>query len=157
MAHETQARPPGSLTVAEYLALETATGIKHDYVLGQVYALAGATEDHNRIALNIAAALLPGARAVGGRVVGSDQSLEAGDRLYYYPDVQVLCDPTDTDPLIKRRPRVVVEVVSDPPRRSTAAKSCWCTAASRAAVFTSSSPRTVAISPCTTATTAGPG
>jgi Uma2 family endonuclease len=113
MAHETQARPPGSFSVEEYLALETATGIKHEYVLGQVYALAGATEDHNRIALNIAAALLPGARAVGCRVVGSDQKLEAGDHLYYYPDVQVLCDPTDNDPLIKRRPCVVVEVVSD--------------------------------------------
>jgi Uma2 family endonuclease len=113
MAHETRPHPPGSLSVEEYLALEASTGIKHEYVLGQVYALAGAAENHNRIALNIAAALLPGARAVGCRVVGSDQKLQAGDHLYYYPDVQVLCDPTDGDPLIKRRPCVVVEVTSD--------------------------------------------
>src|ERR687883_757814 len=113
MAHETRPHPPGSLSAEEYLALETATGIKHEYVLGQVYALAGATEDHNRIALNIAAALLPAARAVGCRVVGSDQRLQAGESLYYYPDVQVLCDPTDDDPLVKRRPCVVVEVSSE--------------------------------------------
>jgi Uma2 family endonuclease len=104
----------GTLSVADYLALEnTSGGLKYEYVLGQVYALAGATEDHNRIALNIAAALLPAARARGCRVVGSDQRLQAGEALYYYPDVQVLCDPTDDDPLVKRRPCVVVEVSSE--------------------------------------------
>jgi Uma2 family endonuclease len=107
-------RKARTLSVEQYLALEAATGVKHEYVLGQVYALAGATEDHNRIALNIAATLLPAARAVGvSRVVGSDQKLQASNDLYYYPDVQVLCDATDDDPLVKRRPCVVVEVTSD--------------------------------------------
>jgi Uma2 family endonuclease len=101
------------LSVEEYLALEQATGLKHEYVLGQVYALAGASEDHNRIALNIAASLLPAARATGCRVVGSDQKLQPGNDLYYYPDVQVLCDPTDDDRLVKRRPCVIVEVSSE--------------------------------------------
>lgn len=113
MAHEPRQGGAGTLSVDEYLALEVATNVKHEYVLGQVYALAGASEDHNRIALNIAAALLPAARAVGCRVVGSDQKLQAGNDLYYYPDVQVLCDPSDADPLIKRRPCVVVEVSSE--------------------------------------------
>jgi Uma2 family endonuclease len=113
MAHEERRGGAGTLSVEEYLALETATGLKHEYVLGQVYALAGASEDHNRIALNIAAALLPAARAAGCRVVGSDQKLQPGKDLYYYPDVQVLCDPTDDDPLVKRRPCVIVEVSSE--------------------------------------------
>lgn len=113
MAHEPRQGGVATLSVDEYLALETATNVKHEYVLGQVYALAGASEDHNRIALNIAAALLPAARAAGCRVVGSDQKLQPGKDLYYYPDVQVLCDPTDDDPLIKRRPCVVVAVSSE--------------------------------------------
>jgi Uma2 family endonuclease len=113
MAHERQQRDAQTLSTSEYFALEASSGLKHEYVLGQVYALAGASEDHNRIALNIAAALLPAARMVGCRVVGSDQRLQAGESLYYYPDVQVLCDPTDDDPLVKRRPCVVVEVSSD--------------------------------------------
>jgi Uma2 family endonuclease len=113
MAHEPRQGSAGTLSVEQYLALEAATGVKHEYVLGQVYALAGATEDHNRIALNIAAALLPAARAAACRVVGSDQKLQAGSDLYYYPDVQVLCDATDDDPLVKHRPCVVVEVTSD--------------------------------------------
>jgi len=113
MAHEPRQGSTGTLSVEEYLALERATGLKHEYVLGQVYALAGATEDHNRIALNIAAALLPAARARGCRVVGSDQKLQPGNDLYYYPDVQVLCDPADDDRLVKRRPCVIVEVSSE--------------------------------------------
>jgi len=113
MAHEPRQHGAGALSVEEYFAFETATGIKHEYVLGQVYALAGATENHNRIALNIAADLLPAARTVGCRVVGSDQKLQGGDLLFYYPDLQVLCDPADDDPLVKRRPCVVVEVSSE--------------------------------------------
>jgi Uma2 family endonuclease len=113
VAYEQRPGGAATLSVEEYLELERSTGVKHEYVLGQVYALAGATEDHNRIALNIAAALLPAARAMGCRVVGSDQKLQPGNDLYYYPDVQVLCDPTDDDPLVKRRPCVVVEVSSE--------------------------------------------
>lgn len=113
MAHEQHWGGAGTLSIEEYLALETSSDLKHEYVLGQVYALAGASEDHNRLALNIAAALLPAARRRGCRVVGSDQRLQAGEALYYYPDVQVLCDATDHDPLIKRRPCVVVEVSSE--------------------------------------------
>jgi Uma2 family endonuclease len=113
MEHERRQRGALTLSADEYFALEASNDLKHEYVLGQIYALAGASEDHNRIALNIAAALLPAARIVGCRVVGSDQRLQAGESLYYYPDVQVLCDPTDDDPLVKRRPCVVVEVSSD--------------------------------------------
>ena len=113
MAPEPRQGGAGTLSVEEYVALEAATGVKHEYVLGQVYALAGASENHNRIAVNVLAALLPAARASGCRVVGSDQKLQPGDDLYYYPDVQVLCDPTDDDPLTKRRPCVVVEVSSE--------------------------------------------
>jgi Uma2 family endonuclease len=113
VAHEPRQGGAGTLSVDEYLALEAATGVKHEYVLGQVYALAGASENHNRIAANVLAALLPAARAARCRVVGSDQKLQPGNDLYYYPDVQVLCDPTDDDPLIKHRPCVVVEVSSE--------------------------------------------
>jgi Uma2 family endonuclease len=113
MAHEPRQGGAGTLSVEEYLALEASTGVKHEYVLGQVYALAGASENHNRIAVNVLAALLPAARATGCRVVGSDQKLQPGNDLFYYPDVQVLCDPTDNDPLIKRCPCVVVEVSSE--------------------------------------------
>ena len=119
MATEASYSPTRFLTVAEYEAIEAATGLKHEYVLGEVYALAGATEAHNNIAGNIIAALKPACREAHCRVVGSDQKLQVqDDEIFYYPDIQVLCDPKDDDPLIKRRPCVIVEISSPSTRTS---------------------------------------
>jgi Uma2 family endonuclease len=44
--------PP--LSVDDYLAGEPLSDIRHEYVAGEVYAMAGAGERHNRISLNLA-------------------------------------------------------------------------------------------------------
>ena len=69
--------------------MEEASSTKHEYVAGEVYALAGATQRHNRIAMNIAAQLWAAARDSGCRVYGSDMRLRIGNDAVYYPDVQV--------------------------------------------------------------------
>ena len=48
-----RAAPPSFLTVDEYLDLEVDSSIKHEYVEGALYALAGSSLRHNRIAINI--------------------------------------------------------------------------------------------------------
>jgi Uma2 family endonuclease len=47
------------LTVEEYLDAEKSSDIRHEYVAGQVFAMAGASEEHNLIAGNIYAILRP--------------------------------------------------------------------------------------------------
>ena len=105
-----QRTPPP--TVEEFLALEEASSTKHEYVAGQIYSLAGASDRHNRIAMNIAAQLWHAARDGPCRVYGSDMRLRIADDAVYYPDVQVVCDPADTEESYKTRPCVVVEVLS---------------------------------------------
>ncbi|MCA1647543.1 MAG: Uma2 family endonuclease [Chloroflexi bacterium] len=79
--------------------VRVSTGVKPEYVLGQIYALVGESEDHNRIALSIATTLLLAtARRGSCRIVGSHQRLQAGESPYSYPDIQVLRDPTEDDP-----------------------------------------------------------
>lgn len=100
--------------------MEEASPDKHEYVAGEVFlvrggdvhGLAGATERHNRIAMNVAWRL--GAAAHGGpcRVYGSDMLLRIDDTTVYYPDIQVICDPTDTEQQYKTRPCLIVEVLS---------------------------------------------
>jgi Uma2 family endonuclease len=109
---ETAARQVPSLRIDEYLRLEEESAVKHEYVAGTLFALAGATRRHNRIASNIIARLSAAARGRGCDVLGSDMRLRVGDEAVYYPDVQVVCDPTDTEEQYTSSPCVVIEVLS---------------------------------------------
>src|SRR5258708_6570345 len=104
----------------EFLALEAAADRKHEYVAGYVYALAGAGRQHNLIAARIVGRLLGPAEARGCQVFGSDMLIKAANEVGdvgYYPDVQVVCDPTDQHRLYTERPCIIVEVLSDSTRR----------------------------------------
>lgn len=97
----------------EYLAWEEAQIDKHEYVAGEVFAMAGAGEAHNLIALNIAAKLRNFVRGGPCRVFISDMKLHVQTwKAYYYPDILVTCDPTDSHSHFKERPSLVVEVLS---------------------------------------------
>ena len=62
------AQQPALLPVEEYLDEESRSPVKHEYVAGQVYAMAGSSIKHNDITLNVAAALRDGLRGKSCRV-----------------------------------------------------------------------------------------
>ncbi len=99
-------------TIEDYLCIEEASSTKHEYVAGQLYALSGASRRHNSIAMNIAARVWAAATDGPCRVYGSDMRLRIGDDAVYYPDLQVVCDPADTEQMFTTSPCVVVEVLS---------------------------------------------
>ena len=104
-----------SITADDYLAGETLSPIRHEYVAGEVFAMAGATEEHATIALNFAALLRNQVRGGPCRVYIADMKLrvEAADA-FFYPDVFVTCDARDTsEPLAKRHPALICEVLSE--------------------------------------------
>ena len=99
----------------EYLQLEAQSPIKHEYIDGQIYAMAGASDPHVTIAGNLFALLRSHVRGSGCRVYISDMKarIETLNR-FYYPDVLVTCDPRDLEtPTYKRFPTLIVEVLSD--------------------------------------------
>ena len=101
------------LNEQEYLHGELTSEIRHEYVDGEVYAMAGAGEAHNLIALNIASKLRDFVRGGPCRVFISDMKLHVQTwKAYYYPDILVTCDPTDSPTHFKERPSLVVEVLS---------------------------------------------
>jgi Uma2 family endonuclease len=76
--------------------------------------MAGASDDHNRIALNLASELN---RRLGGRACEAfinDMKLKVSPNssLFYYPDVFVVCDKTDNARFFRERPTVIFEVIS---------------------------------------------
>ncbi|HEX8845552.1 MAG TPA: Uma2 family endonuclease [Pyrinomonadaceae bacterium] len=104
------------LSVAEYLAGERDGAVRHEYVAGQAYAMAGASARHNRIALNIAGRLND--HLAGGECEAfmADMKIRVAPDLFYYPDVVVTCDQPGGDPYFRTEPRLIVEVL----RRTTA-------------------------------------
>lgn len=84
-------KPLASYSVEEYLQLEEAAPVKHEYVAGVIYALAGASQRHNRIAMNLGAQLWHTVQSGPCRVYMSDMKVKIGDEAVYYPDVVVSC------------------------------------------------------------------
>ena len=99
----------------DYLIAESASPIKHEYRDGEVYAMAGGTDAHVTIALNLWALLRGHLRNRGCRAYALDMKarIEALN-CFYYPDVMVTCDDRDlTSSTVKRHPCLIVEVLSD--------------------------------------------
>ncbi len=109
------ASPNLPLSIDDYLQLEAQSTIKHEYIDGEVYAMAGASDVHVTIALNLAALLRSHVRGTDCRVYIADMKarIEARNR-FYYPDVMVTCDSRDQETAdYKRFPKLIVEVLSD--------------------------------------------
>jgi len=98
----------------EYLAGEELSQIKHEYISGQIYAMAGVSDAHVTISLNFASALRNHVRGSACRVYMADMKayIEAAN-IFYYPDVMVSCDTRDRAfPNHKKYPCLIVEVLS---------------------------------------------
>lgn len=109
------ASPQPALSAEDYLRLETESPIKHEYIDGMAYAMAGASDEHVTIAGNLFALLRSHVRGSQCRVYMADMKVRIETRnRFYYPDVMVTCDPRDRDTsTYKQYPKLVVEVLSD--------------------------------------------
>lgn len=108
------ALPDQYLSANDYLRLEAESPIKHEYIDGKVYAMAGASDSHVTIALNLASLLRSHVRGTGCRTYMSDMKarVDAQNR-FFYPDVMVTCDQLDRETdTYKRFPKLVIEVLS---------------------------------------------
>ena len=101
------------ISVDDYLQEELLSEVRHEYLGGQVYVMAGAGERHNRIAMNAAFHLRSAARGGLCGVFMSDMKVQVrAGSAFYYPDVMLACDPDDDHELYKRSPCLIVEVLS---------------------------------------------
>lgn len=105
---------PHYISPEEYLGIERRSSIRHEYRRGLVYAMAGGTDNHDRIAFNLLRLIdihfgdSPDFRFYSGNV-----KVNYKDDFYYYPDAFVTCEARDhADRYIKRYPKLVAEVLS---------------------------------------------
>jgi Uma2 family endonuclease len=108
------------VSVEDYLARELVSEVKHEYLRGNVYAMAGARTVHNRVAMNLSLAI--GSRLRGKRCEPFNSGMKVRIRLpkqtrFYYPDGMVVCEPNPPESTFQDRPVIVAEVVSDETQR----------------------------------------
>ncbi|SJM91096.1 conserved hypothetical protein [Crenothrix polyspora] len=114
------------LSEQEYLASELIAEVRHEYIDGQIYAMAGAGENHNRISLNIGFHLRAAARGGHCGVFLSDMKLKiAWQKAYYYPDVMLVCNRQDEGEYFKQLPCLIAEVLSPSTNKVDRREKLW--------------------------------
>ena len=103
-------------TWQEYLALEAVSNVKHEYLDGQIYAMAGGSPEHAALQVAVPSLLFPALRQGPWRAHGSDLRVRVlATGLATYPDVTILCGPREIDPEDPHsvtNPTLLVEVLS---------------------------------------------
>jgi Uma2 family endonuclease len=102
-------------TYAEYLALEEESSVRHEFLDGEIYAMAGGSPDHAALAAAVIG-ILRGQIPPGCRIFTSGLRVRiAATGLTTYPDAAVICGRTQRspdDPLAVTNPVLLVEVTS---------------------------------------------
>ncbi len=103
-----------NITPEDYLAAEIDAPTRSEYVQGEIYAMAGASDGHVTITGNLFALIKPQLRGAGCKPYISDMKVRIGeDSAYYYPDLLVSCDSADHKRnYVKHAPTLIAEVLS---------------------------------------------
>jgi Uma2 family endonuclease len=112
-----QAENIAHISEDDYLSGELVSEIKHEYVDGAVYAMAGASRNHERIVQNLS-------RLFGNHLVnspceplGSDMKVRTSIGKFRYPDYMVVCDEIESHEQYTDSPVILVEVLSKTTRK----------------------------------------
>ena len=109
-------QPVPFVSPEEYLEAERAASFKSEYVSGQIWAMSGASREHNTIAMNLSIAIGTALRGSPCQVFGSDMRVFIPDNeTYVYPDLSVVCGEqqyADAYLDILLNPTVVIEILS---------------------------------------------
>jgi len=103
-------------SIEDYVRLEEAANVKHEFFDGRIFAMAGGTPEHGALAVRVATALSNQLRGKRCNVYSSDTRIRVGPTgLATYPDVSVVCGSEQRDRedrLALANPVVLVEVMS---------------------------------------------
>ena len=112
-----QAAVRTGISEQDYLELERASSIRHEYADGEIFAMSGGTFEHSAVAANILRELGNALHGRGCNALNSDMRIKISPTGHYvYPDGSIVCArPRFVD---ERRdtlvnPRVIIEVLSD--------------------------------------------
>ena len=104
------------ISEAAYLQGELLSETKHEYIDGTVYAMAGASKNHERISGNVFGELRTHLKNTPCEPFSSDIKVKV-DSKFFYPDVMVVCEDDSDNAYYTENPVIIVEVLSKYTRR----------------------------------------
>ncbi len=111
------ALPEQHISLEEYFKLEETSEIKYEYYQGKIFALAGASENHDLIAMAVGRCLGNQLDDTPCRPYSSDFRLKIeAMKVYTYPDISVICGETrlaDGRQDVFTNPTVLIEILSE--------------------------------------------
>lgn len=105
------------ISVEDYLTWELNSPTKHELIEGVIYAMAGASANHERISINILLALGNHLKGSPCEPFGSDMKLKINNN-FFYPDAMVNCHFDNATPYFTETPIIIVEVLSRSTRKT---------------------------------------
>lgn len=100
----------------DYLHAEQLADTKHQLIDGEIFAMAGASENHNLLAGNIFSELKNQLKGKSCRTFIADMKVRVADD-FYYPDVMVVCTEDKANDFYKTSPIILIEVLSKSTRK----------------------------------------
>ena len=105
-------QPFAKLSLADFLEWESQQEGRHEFVLGETYAMVGGLRTHGRIMMNLGRHLGNALDGTPCEVYAESMQLQIEQNICY-PDVLVTCDPRDlTTERVFVAPTLIVEVLS---------------------------------------------
>ena len=103
------------LTPEEYIEAEKHAEVRHEYFDGTIYAMSGASEEHELLSMQLSFRLMQHLQGKPCRVYKDGMKVKLkvkGKIIFYYPDVMVVCDPSDKNSYFRVNPKLIIEVLS---------------------------------------------
>lgn len=107
---------PTKLTPEDYLAGEQHSPIRHEFINGEIYAMAGESKHHNLITGNLYIVLRnhlrnnPSCRVFIENIKTWIKTVD--EERYYYPDLQVSCHASSLKEQHETSPCIIIEILS---------------------------------------------
>jgi Uma2 family endonuclease len=106
-----------AITIDDYLRYELSSPIKHQLIDGTLYAMAGASANHERLAGNLYSEFRNHLKGTPCEPFGSNMKLKVNHN-FFYPDVMVACHFDNGQPYFTETPIIIIEILSRATRKT---------------------------------------
>lgn len=100
------------MSVEDYLRSEKFSSVRREYVDGEIFAMAGASDNHGRILINLITTLSAHLRNSPCEPFANDTKVRVRQDVYYYPNILVSCEENPESPYFRNNPTLIIEIVS---------------------------------------------